>query len=77
MGLSVSACGLVFVRACVNSKGSCPCLFLLEEQEMFKSKDHMASFTVLFITCSTKVRRLVSVSQTIPVKYKTLPRGGE
>lgn len=77
MGLSVSACGLVFVRANVDSKGSCPCLFLLEEQEMFKSKDHMASFTVFFITCSTKVRRLVSVSQTTPVKYKTLPRGEE
>ena len=62
---------------CVDSKGSCPCLFLLAEQEMFKSKDRMASFTGLFITCSTKVRRLVSVSQNIPMKYKTLARGEE
>ena len=37
----------------------------------------MASFTGLFIACSTKVRRLVSVSKNIPVKYKTLPRGEE
>lgn len=66
-GLFVYACGPALVMACADSKGFCPCLFLLAECEVFKSKDRVASFPGFFITCKTEVKSL-------PVKCKTLPK---